>query len=91
MEFTTPAVPNPPPTSKFGSFQAIQDPGNIAPRNGALSATPCDFTVGITGQSGIYVQLQPNTTYYVNMYNPSGCGGMPTCDVRVQFAEQPGT
>jgi hypothetical protein len=121
LEFTTPAVPSPAPSSQFGSIQTVQDPGSIAPRNGALSASPCDFTAGITGQPGIstvfanddgpdvpftlgyekvgprggdqlYVQLQPNTTYYLNMYNPLGCGaGKATCDVRVQFSKQPGT
>jgi hypothetical protein len=121
VEFTTPAAPNPPPTSGSGSLNTINYTTSLAPRAGSLSATPCDFTIGITGQPGIstvfnsegplvpftlgyvktssghggsaqrYAELQPNTTYYLNMYNPLKCPPSSTCDVRVTLEEPPGT
>lgn len=40
-----------------------------------------NFTVGY--QKSGYFELQPNTTYYLNMYNPDGCAPDSNCDVKI--------
>jgi hypothetical protein len=109
VQFTTPAVPNP-PTSKKGQIVVTEFSGPTADRSGSLSTTPCDFTGGIGG-NGVFrgapsvdiyftldyvnpsypIELQPSTTYYLNMYNTQGCSPGPYCDVKITLTRNPGT
>ena len=49
------------------------------------------FTVDFTSKGSPPIELQPNTTYYLNVENPLGCSPGPTCDVKVTLTKQPGT
>jgi hypothetical protein len=72
--FTTPAVTTP-PTSGVGSFAVADYQGPTAARSGALSLTPCDFTVGVTGQGGTYDVFANDTGpsgYFTLDYEESG-------------------
>ena len=51
LVFTTPAVSTPPQSS--GRLSASEYGSPPAIRQGALSTTPCDFTVGLTNVTGV--------------------------------------
>jgi hypothetical protein len=114
VQFTTPAVTG--PTKGVASIGLTEFSGPPTARTGSLSTTPCDFTTGITGQSGAssafvdssptvyftlgvqrsgFVQLQPSTTYYINVENRYNgaltCAANATCDVKITLFKQPGT
>jgi hypothetical protein len=75
VQFTTPAVPNP-PSSQKGNMGTVEFSGSPALRTGALSTTPCDFTVGITnlpaGVPSTAFATQEPTIYFTLGYSKPG-------------------
>ena len=89
-----------PPTTRTGSISTKPCDFNtgITGQPGLSSAfvdsePTVYFTVGI--QRGGYIELQPSTTYYMNVENYYNgtltCGATSTCDVKVTLDKMPGT
>ncbi len=90
-----------PPTPRTGSLSTTPcDFGTGITGQAGLSSTFAGnpepkfyFTLGMSRPG--YIQLQPSTTYYLNVdnfYNGTNeCSPGPTCDVKVTLTKQPGT
>jgi hypothetical protein len=90
-----------PPTPRTGSLSTtpcdfttgITGQAGLSTTFAGSPAPKFYFTLGMTRPG--YIQLQPSTTYYLNVDNFYGgvneCSPGPYCDVKVTLTKQPGT
>jgi hypothetical protein len=70
VRFTTPAVAS---TSGVGSLEIVEFEGPVVARTGAVSTTPCDFTMGLgqAGASGVFSGDTDPSIYFTLGYPSS--------------------